>query len=310
MKVSVYHSGAINLGPDKSFCSGDSAVFNVGNGFSQYSWSNGQLTPKIVARNIGVYSVIGTAATGCKSYDTVTVIQVFSRPVVTLNHQSFLCTGSTLVLDAGTFSRYLWNTGNTSRTITVSNIGNYYVEVADNNGCKASDTNHITTILPIPKNFLPPDSAICTYGSIIISSLNTYKTYLWSDNSANQAVTIANAGKYWLQVTDQNNCVGKDTIQINQKDCQLGFYIPTAFTPNSDGKNDIYKPLIFGNVSQYTFTIYNRYGQIVFQTNDLQKGWDGTFSGTRQNGNAYIWTCTYQMNGMNKSEKGTLMLIR
>jgi gliding motility-associated-like protein len=112
-------------------------------------------------------------------------------------------------------------------------------------------------------------------------------------------------------VKDANNCTGKDTILVGPKDCMKGFYIPTAFTPNGDGKNDVFRPMLFGNVKKYQFTIYNRWGQAVFQTSDLSKSWDGTFGGETQDSNVFIWSCTYQFEGEEiKQEKGTVVVIR
>lgn len=87
--------------------------------------------------------------------------------------------------------------------------------------------------------------------------------------------------------------------------------MPTAFTPNGDGKNDQFRPMLFGNVKSYRFTVYNRWGEIVFQTAELQKGWNGKITGLQQETSVFIWTCTYQLEGGEiKQEKGTVMLVR
>lgn len=87
--------------------------------------------------------------------------------------------------------------------------------------------------------------------------------------------------------------------------------MPNAFTPNGDTKNDICKPSFYGNVTQYEFRIYNRYGDMVFYTKDLAKGWDGKLKGKAQNADAYVWTCIYQIEGlMLNQEQGSVMLIR
>ena len=105
--------------------------------------------------------------------------------------------------------------------------------------------------------------------------------------------------------------MGKDSVVVKIKDCMEGFFVPSAFTPNNDGKNDIFRPLIFGNVKQYQFTIYNRWGQIVFRTKEIGKGWDGNLGGVLQDPNVFTWTCTYQLEGEGKkSEKGLVTLIR
>jgi gliding motility-associated-like protein len=98
---------------------------------------------------------------------------------------------------------------------------------------------------------------------------------------------------------------------ILSKDCMSGLYVPTAFTPNGDGKNDVFRPLLFGNVSQYRLTVYNRWGEVVYQTTEPQKGWDGKVAGIQQAPNVFIWTCTYQLEGEAvQNRKGSVTLIR
>jgi len=309
--ITVYQSPPINLGADTSFCSGDNVIYNAGNNFSTYRWSTGETSPAITVQSPGIYSIHAIATNGCNSYDTVKVISVFSNPGVTLNHDNTLCTGSSRVLDAGSFLNYLWSNGTSDRTITVNKTGIYSVMVTDNNGCKGYDTTTINSLLVIPAGFLPVDTSVCSYGSIQINPLHNFQSYQWSNNVISKSVTITQPGTYWLQVTDANNCTGKDTIVVSQQECMSGFYMPDAFTPNRDGKNDLLRPLLFGNVKQYMFTVYNRWGQIVFQTKDISKAWDGNSAGIPQDSNVFIWNCSYQFEGEKiNSAKGTVVLIR
>lgn len=311
VRVHVNTSPLINLGTDKSFCNGDSVVFNAGSGFSQYIWSNGSSTPQISIKTAGTFSVIGVTVQGCKSYDTVRIVNVFANPVVLLDHTDFLCSGSSRVLDAGKFSSYLWNDGSASEKIILKNVGTYTVRVTDNNGCKGSDTTTIKTILGLPANFLPADTSLCSYDKLTISPVKSYNTYQWNNSASVSSLTVSQPGTYWLQVKDNKGCIGRDSIIITLKDCMKGFYLPTAFTPNGDGKNDVFRPLLFGHVKKYEFTIYNRWGQIVYQTSDLSKAWDGTIGGVMQDPNVFVWICTYQFEGEQvKTEKGTVVLIR
>jgi gliding motility-associated-like protein len=311
VKIHVNTSPLINIGVDKSFCNGDSAVFNAGSGFGQYIWSNGSNTPQISIKTAGTFSVIGVTMQGCKSYDTVRIVNVFANPAVSLDHADFLCSGSSRVLDAGKFSSYVWNDGSTSEKIILNNLGTYAVQVTDNNGCKGNDTTTITTILALPSNFLPPDTSLCSYDRLTINPLKLYNSYQWSNNASVSSLTVSQPGTYWLQVKDDKGCIGRDSIIVNPKDCMEGFYVPTAFTPNGDGKNDVFRPLLFGNVKKYEFKIYNRWGQIVYQTSDLSKAWDGTIAGVMQDPNVFVWSCTYQFVGEQvKTERGTLVLIK
>jgi len=313
VRITVNTSPPINLGADKSFCSGDSLVLDAGAGFTQYQWSNGNNTQQITAYTVGVYSVSGTTLQGCKSFDTLRVLNVYALPLISLDKDSVLCSGDQKILNAGNgFANYSWNTGSNSSSITVNSIGVYSVTVTDNNGCKGSDTSKITTIYAKPFGFLGPDTAICPYYDEIKLQANTrFDEYVWNTGSAASSLTVKKPGTYWLQVKDGNDCIGKDTIIVNSKDCGKGFFVPTGFTPNNDGKNDLLKPILLGDVAQYKFWIYNRWGELIFETTDLNKGWDGTYKGQPQATGVFVWRCTYQfLNEQVQNAKGTFILIR
>ena len=312
VRITVNQSPPIDLGPDKSLCSGDSILLDAGAGFAQYAWSNGNTIQQIVVNATGAYSVTGITAQGCRSRDTLIVSTIYPLPIVSLNQDSILCTGNQKTLDAGNgFAGYSWSTGSNAQTIMVNDIGVYSVTVTDNNGCEGADTTKITLMLPQPTGFLGPDTAICAYWGFDLKSTTSFDQYKWSTGSTASAITIRQTGIYWLQVTDSNNCIGKDSIIINPKDCGKAFFMPTAFTPNGDGKNDLLKPIILGDVKQYRFWIYNRWGELIFETKDPAKGWDGYFKGQPQSTGVFVWMCMYQFEGGPvKEEKGTFVLIR
>ncbi len=238
-------------------------------------------------------------------------ITVLKNPVIDLDKTNTLCAGKSRLLDAGNNSSFLWNDGSTGRNLLVNKTGMYSVIVTDNNGCSGTDTTLINSIVPGPAGFLPGDTSVCSYGSVSLVAKQGYLNYLWSNNSTSSAISIEKPGLYWLQVTDFNNCTGKESINVLLKDCMQGFFAPNAFTPNNDGKNDIFKPLLFGIVRSYAFTIYNRFGQTVFKNNNVTLGWDGTFKGLKLDSDVYVWVCSYQIEGQNTEvKKGTVFLIR
>lgn len=309
--VKVNHSISINLGADTSFCLGESVIFNAGNHFSSYTWSNGSGASLISVKTAGKYFVEAISIEGCHSFDTVEVVKVFSNPVVMLDHNNNLCSDDTRLLDAGNFTSYLWSDGSNEKTLLINKPGTYYVSVTDENNCKGRDTTFITNLLPSPSGFLSHDTSICSYASLVLSVKPGFAKYLWSDYSSAPSVTIDKPGVYWLQVTDDNNCMGKEYVNVSSKDCMQGFYIPNAFTPNNDGKNDIFKPLLFGNVTSYHFIIYNRFGQKVFETTEVAKGWDGVLNKSSQHREAFVWICNYQLaDSTPETKKGSVILIR
>lgn len=166
-------------------------------------------------------------------------------------------------------------------------------------------------VFPSPSPSLTVNAAspeICRGVMLTIKAGSGYKTYVWNDNSTGSAMAIDKPGLFWVQVTDSNNCSGRDSIYIQP--CEK-FYIPNAFTPNNDGHNDILKPTVFGNVIGYHFSVYNRWGQLVFQTSDLNKGWDGRLDGIPQPTGTYVWNCRFQQVGKKQEDKeGAVLLVR
>ena len=159
--------------------------------------------------------------------------------------------------------------------------------------CTTLSAPALLLVAPLPNPVLKinadvPD--ICESTSITITTDSGYKNYLWNNNSNNMSLTVNQPGVYWVEVTDSNNCKGRDSINILS--CEKVFF-PNAFTPNNDGLNDVFKPTIFGALADYKLNIYNRFGQLIFQTSDPSKGWNGTLSGIPQLGGVYVWICLY-----------------
>lgn len=214
-------------------------------------------------------------------------------------------------LDAGNFASYLWNDGTTGRYLNATGLGVYFVSVTDNNNCKGTDTAVISKLFPLPNNILPADTAICTYSQFILTANQSFSSYLWPNGSNVANFTVTKPGLYWLTVTDKNNCKATDSINVTSKQCLTGLYVPNAFTPNSDGKNDALKALLFGNITEFKFTVYNRYGEIVFTTSNVLEGWNGNVKGVAQNTGSFTWVCIYKLaNEERQVKSGSTILIR
>ena len=237
---------------------------------------------------------------------------LYGTPVVSLDKDSVLCTGSDRQLTAGQgYSRYLWNNGNTSSSISVSDTGRYWVTVTSLSGCKGSDTTYIATFASLPSAFLPDDTTICQFTKLTLQAGRTYQRYLWSDLSTTSTLTVSKPGLYRLEVTDSNHCVGLDSIRLTQKNCLVGLFVPNAFTPNDDGRDDVFRPLFFGNLVGFNFAVYNRWGKKVFETRVAGQGWNGKLNGIPAATGEYAWYCRYQMDGQpQKSNKGIVLLMR
>ncbi|THU40985.1 gliding motility-associated C-terminal domain-containing protein [Niastella caeni] len=310
INISVYHSLPVNLGRDTGICMGNNVVLDAGAGFAQYQWSGGTSAQTLAVGATGNYAVIATTNEGCKSGDTIR-INVFNNPDVELGNNNTLCEGSTRTLQAGNFASYLWQNGETASSITVTGLGKYYVRVTDNNRCIDSDTLEINRLLASPSKFLPADTIICSYVKLDVKPFRSFNKYLWSNGAISPVITVSPTGMYWLQVTDVHNCTGIDTVLIQPKDCLMGLYVPSGFTPNGDGKNDVFKPTLLGNIKAYEFSIYNRWGQRLYYSTDPKKGWDGRNGPNTQGASVFVWMCKYQLEGEDvKVARGTVTLVK
>ena len=311
IRVMVQQFPVIRLGADTSFCSGGNIQMDAGGGFQRYQWNTGATTPQLSANTAGTYIVTAVTAGGCKSSDTLNIVQVYPRPVVNLGNNSILCKGSRRVLDAGAFTRYIWNTGDNSRQLIINDTAFYTVQVTDSNQCTATGSLHISTAINSPAGFLPADTSICSYGELILAANQSFSAYLWNNGATANTITITQPGLYRLRATDQYGCTGNDSVMVTGKQCLKGLYVPSAFSPNLDGKNDVFKPMIFGNVALFEWKIFNRYGQIIFTSNDPLRGWDGTVKGSPQNAASFIWSCRFRFAGeAEQSKTGSVILLR
>ena len=246
---------------------------------------------------------------GCDSIKT-TNLTMHLNPQPKLGEDRGICKDTTYTMNPGSFAQYKWQDGNTNSTYTTAALGKYFVEVKTEFGCRGADTILLNSVLPRPADFLPADSNLCK-GNILQISAPGYKTYQWNTSSTNNFIDISNTGTYRLRVTDRFDCAGSDSLKIFfYTDCII-IGIPSAFTPNRDGLNETFKPFIPAPVTNYRFQIFNRAGQLLFETQDYKKGWDGTYKGNPQDPSAYVYYITLKdYRGTVETRKGSFVLIR
>ena len=126
----------------------------------------------------------------------------------------------------------------------------------------------------------------------------------------NPLATLDHDQLFVLKVTDIAGCIGYDTvfIQVYQGP---NYYVPNAFSPNNDGINDIFRAIPVGIAQTEYFRVFNRYGQLIFETNQWLKGWDGRFKGKTQPIGVYVWVVKgIDKNGRIVEMKGTVMIVK
>lgn len=138
---------------------------------------------------------------------------------------------------------------------------------------------------------------------------SAFSAFLWQDGSRDSFYTIKKPGLYWVKASSACGTV-RDSIMI-YGDCNLPIYIPSAFTPNGDGLNDVFKISDMRNQELIDFCIYNRFGQQIFNTNNPKQGWNGKLNAIDQPISTFVYLIRYKdLTGKLQSAKGTVTLLR
>lgn len=300
------------LGPDREFCEGaefaiQDAVRKPG---ATYLWNTGDTSLTLQASTAGAYWVEATNA--CGHWRDSIQMTMLPKPPVKLEAFAVICKGSATRLDAGEGqAAYRWSTGDTTATMYATITGVYQVTVTDTRGCTATGETEIFRVVDPPAFFLGADTSICENGSIRLKAGDMFESYRWNDGSAAPFFSAERPGLYWLQVTDRDGCQGRDSIVVSLRDCATGLYVPSAFTPNGDGLNDRFHAMLHGRATEYECSVFDRFGELVFRTQDPAGSWDGTVKGIPAPVGTFTWVCRFALvGGTRQVQKGTFVLIR
>lgn len=153
------------------------------------------------------------------------------------------------------------------------------------------------------------DTIMCGGTSIVLNASMPNASYLWSTNETDSTISVINSGTYWVKTT-LDGCVYTDYIQVNEMDC-ASIEMPNVFTPNNDGVNDFFFPIHMENVYETNLSILNRWGNVLYESTNPFKGWDGKTGGKECSAGTYYWVISYK-NYQNKEKKlhGVLSLVR
>jgi gliding motility-associated-like protein len=313
--------------PPLVLCRGNSYQLNAMTTAGSYLWHQGTalddstiLNPTLSLTDSVTYWFQVTDYHGCTNYDTVTLN--VQQPVLAEAFQdSTICRGNQvqLVADGGKYfswtpNLYLTNASIKSPISTPDSSITYIIQVS--NDCFSDDTSITIIVNQLPIANAGPDNTIYRNQSTTLSGSGGL-SYSWTpDNYLNrpfEAITVASpmyTTQYVLQVTDIYGCISYDSVWI-YVDGQTILLLPTAFSPDGNGVNDIFRITKWLNIlSLETFEIYNRWGEMVFSTSDINAGWDGTFNGREQPLSVYSWIVKardYEGNDVVKTGNVTLL---
>jgi len=332
--VNVEPIPIVNAGLDREICSGDT-VHLLGtvlpaNGTYSYQWSPASdlndgtiLNPVFDGLNSTVFTLTATTPLGCQGSETM-AINLLSVNFMNLNGDRSLCPNTPTTLTAGGALNYLWSpaylvSDSTASTVTVSpsTTTTFYVYGTDNKGCK--DTLQATVVInPSAVINLGPSQTIYPGQSaqLYANGNCSYFTFtppfgLSATNIKDPVAQPAVTTRYYVTGITEEGCVVNDSIDIIVSP-ESYIEMANAFSPGSGTSiNDEYKIILKGQATLNTFKIFNRWGELVFSTTDINKGWNGQYKNKPQPMGSYIYVVeAVTPTGKRFNKQGNVTLIR
>lgn len=333
--ITVSATPTISLSAQQSICAGDETTIGISpvNG-TTYSWSpttglSASTSSLTTASPLGTttYTLSATSSNGCSS-TSQTQVQIYTLPIVNAGPDAQLCLGDSIqLLGSGAIS-YSWDNGsfNQSYIFPDYSTNTYTVTGTDINGCSSSDQVTILTYSLPNASFTASDYVLSSIDPTVdfTNTSSNAVTYSWDfgdesgfsfeaspsyeyDNETFGTLPIT------LIATSPDGCLDTSIvfIVINEENI---CYVPNTFSPNGDEFNNEFLPIITSGYDHYNynFLIFNRWGEIVFESKDTEQGWDGSYNGTLVQSGGYTWKISLKNKNTDdrKIIVGTLIVIR
>jgi|GEM_PF-1224206 len=340
IQVTIHPQPVLTLTATSPSCAGSSNGIIIpaptsGTAPYQYSADGGLSWQNTIAASLpaGAYHIIVRDNYGCVSAPASAVLN--DPPVLTLRedasgHANVTCNGISdgqlQFTAAGGTNGYLY-TISSSASGEISNnhgrftglpAGVYTVNVTDGPQCTQRMEAAITEPPVLNGALVSKTDLDCDAhprGNITLTASGGVPPYWFSigENSwqRDSVFTGLGVGIYALSVRDGNNCV---TVPLSAEidigdECEMFF--PSAFSPNGDGLNDLFRPKYYKRITNYRLTVYNRWGALIFQSNDPAAGWDGQFKGVLAETGTFVWVATFtDRSGKAQAMRGTVTLVK
>ncbi|HNR17150.1 MAG TPA: choice-of-anchor L domain-containing protein [Chitinophagaceae bacterium] len=333
--IPLNNTVTIDAGTDAAICEGTSHLMTAVSNATSFAWTPAatlqnatSLTPVASPAATTVYYV--TATTGiCTRTDSVT-INVWPAPVPNAGADIAVCFGKVFNLDGSGGVSYQWSPSTymttaaniPSPSVKATNNITYSLMVTDARGCTSLTPDDVkVTVTPAVRIFAGKDTVAAINQPVQLQAIELGNAgvtqYTWSPANflndptvANPIATLPNDFRYTVTGTTPEGCEGMDEILIKAyKGPEI--YVPSGFTPDDNGLNDVLKPIPVGIREFRYFRVFNRWGQIVFSTQDPNKGWDGRINGIRQPTGTFVWMAeAIDYKGNLISRRGFVTIVR
>ena len=318
---------AINLGTDITACRDTALLLHAGSGFAAYLWQDGSSDSTLLVKVPGTYNVVVQNSCNAQLRDTLLFTRKLSVPFTASPSIAAACKSDSVQFTATGGTSYTWqpaasfsNPAALAPKAVINASQNFTLSITD--AVCARDT-----VITIPVTTLPgaqiviskSNDVTCSNDSAVLTATGG-TTYLWSPdayitNRGNNKITVKppGAATYYVRGSNATGCAGQDSVKVDFfKEGDQKLFTPTAFTPNGDGRNDVFHGIFIGPATRYSMVVYNRWGQLLFRTDNPQTGWDGTYNRVAQPGGVYVYYVRAEggCTGNKFEQKGTVILIR
>ncbi|MEX2596857.1 MAG: gliding motility-associated C-terminal domain-containing protein [Salibacteraceae bacterium] len=285
---------AIDLPNDTAICKNDTIVFNLDiDPHTSLKWSSNTTQTRasfIIFKDTLI--TLTSSRYGCEKIDSISV-RAIDKPMIDLPKTISICSNDTLHLNKhGNIGYdYKWNTGDTTKSLLVRTPGTYNVRVSDENCINhfESDVLHLEHL----QSLLMDSVYYCLGDELKLTAFDEDKNNidaLWSTGETGSSIYVDEPNTYLVELTDQCTTLTDSTKVLP---CKCRVYSPNAFTPNNDGKNEAFSPVINCDPYFYDFRVYNRWGEEIFQSSSPSEQWDGTYQNTEVLGGIYSWVLNF-----------------
>jgi len=297
-------------------CASEGTVILDAGDADEYHWPDGTTSRTREVSETGQYLVYTSFwEEGCYKdmiENTFVVLDAWYRPE--LGNDTIICDSGPLILRPGVNAdSYLWQDGSDKPEFSAYKSGQYWV-VTSQNHCISSDTINVTFVNLVA--YLGEDIPVCQGEEVNITlsaSLIPGAAAYWSTGAGGETIHVTDTGIYSVNIS-YPPCSVTDSILVFSEMCRCNVLTPTVFSPNNDGINDVFQPRTEDGcpVTEYALSVFNRWGQRVFHSSDINKGWDGTFQGAACDLGTYFYHVKMKVGTLliEKEEKGDITLLR
>lgn len=289
---------------------GTTTLTGSSNEVVDFLWSTGTATDTILVDKPDTYFLTVTDACGVSRTDSVEVIFLENSEIELLQTVDVICEGAADTIRAFSLGAdsYVWSDGSVGPDLVVSEGGTYQLTVT--NVCEELVTTVVVQEFPLPTVELQGDPILCPGGDNVLEAVAEDATdYVWSTGQNNPQITATEWGLYTVEAS--NACgAASDSLRLSPLGCENCLYVPNAFSPNDDGRNDLFQPVPVCPLDDYQLQVFSRWGALVYETETFGTGWDGNFRGATMPSGVYVWVIRYQQAGQMLNLSGDLSLLR